>query len=199
MIHCAWGTEQAQLGPSLQSFVRGGGWLALPTAEGPVALATLARLFDVPWKAADYGVGSWVVPPSNVDLLSSAFPGFAAGRTSDAKVCACRSVPSGDRVLVAEPTLATAGATTAEKAKAEEAKAAEEARDCAVAVASRAVGAGRVAYFGDVNCQPATAELVASFCRGALAAAGATLSSDEAFTRAATLKAEGNAAFAAQK
>lgn len=191
--------SQAQLGPSLHSYVRGGGWLALPTTEGPVALATLARLFNVPWKAADYGVGSWVVPPSNVDLLSGAFPGFAASRSVVAKVCACRSVPSGDRVLVAEPTLPTAGATTiAEQANPKDAKAAREVRDCAVAVASRAVGAGRVAYFGDVNCEPATAELVASFCRGALAAAEASLASDEALARAATLKAEGNAAFAAQ-
>ena len=200
---------EKELGKTAQKFVSGGGLMIFPTSEGLNLAPLLRRLFQTPWTGSAYYRTTWGAKAGSAPLLALCFPGFAASRQYSAKACSLRNVPFEDRVLGVTASsqheslsMMLSGAASAAPGEATSVAEVDEGAtdDYDVAVATRAVGKGRIAYIGDVNCESATAELTAAFCSGPSGFSAGTLGELSALTPAEysevqRLKAEGNARF----
>ena len=170
---------EKQLGKDLQDFVRDGGLVAFPTTEGGLLQSTLKKLFDTPWVRNDYFRTDWAIHPQlNRSVIASVFAGLNLACRFSAKCCTLRNVPSEDRVFVDANVSMV-----------------DQSEDDHVSVATRKYGKGRIAYFGDVNCEKTTAQLVLAFCRGAPKTTAANAS--PAGGSIENVKSEGNAHFVA--
>ena len=138
--------EQA-LGSTLQTFVRGGGPIAITSAEPARALPTLRRLFDVDWNQGGRNRATWGPVRGNATRVEAAFPGTLATRSFNVTASAVCNVPRRERMY---------GAVTGSSKQ-------RTLND--VVVAMHAYGEGSIALFCDVNMEAVTVQLVLGYCR----------------------------------
>lgn len=181
-IVCDLSTEQgkfsALLGTALKRFVfERAGRVAFPTTEGLLLNPVLKALFDVPWTEAAYYRTTWAPRPDAAARLDETFPirrflpeGTPASTLKySAKACSYLDVPKEDRCYgVTEESehesLAMWGALTPSVGESTAEEPQGKSEKSHVSVAMRQYGAGKICYFGDVNCEQATADLVFAFC-----------------------------------
>ena len=183
------------LGTDLQSFVKNGGCVAFPTSEGFLLQETLQKLFGTTWVKSDYYRTTWGACGTSSTLAN--FPGINPLLKFSAKCATLRNVSSEERVFgVTESSTYESMLSTSlfgDKTPA------PTSNNFDVSVAVHNYGKGRIAYFGDVNGEKETAELVAAFCRGAHQSPKPSPVVADATLPCETLKNEGNAHFATSR
>lgn len=157
-------------GDALRHFVRLGGRVAFPTCEGLLLLPVLRRLFQVQWKEGMYGRAYWCPADACADQVDRLFPLkrlhsgkiLASELKYHAKACSYKNVPKHEAFFgntVVDHSVFSFPDFSQDSDSDEEEK--EEMWQYAVAV--RRYGDGIVAFFGDVNADPPTCDLIASF------------------------------------
>jgi len=134
----------------------------------------LAKLFGTTWRPGAYYRAVWEPSPSAAGR-HLAGPSYDPAAPLRAKACCLTAVPAAERLYgVAQSRRPAPSAAqrvvridTTDTATSDDlgvtSDEADEPRDVAIAV--KAVGAGRVGFFGDAFCTPHTVGLLASFCR----------------------------------
>ena len=163
-------TFEIALGPLLRAFAEAAGTVAFTSTEGLLLPPTLRRLFGTPWLPGAYYRTAWTADSGvSQHLVGGALELSAPLRT---KACCLTAVPPHERLFsAARAHRPTAGTnlravpvdTTDTAESAETTDDGDEARDVVVAVCE--CGRGRVGYFGDAHCTPATVGILAAFCR----------------------------------
>ena len=166
---------EVELGGALQDFVRAGGAVAFPTSEGLQLVSTMARLFDTAWQGSGYYRTSWGAAEENRGHVRSTFGDRLAADAFSAKACSLCKVPPHERCFGVMdqsrtqslvPFMAGRDVSKGDEPDSVTADGAAMARDYDVCVATHRFGAGAVAFFGDINCEGRTSELVAAFVGG---------------------------------
>ncbi|KAK3238703.1 hypothetical protein CYMTET_51302 [Cymbomonas tetramitiformis] len=133
--------------PHIQNFVAAGGVVAICGAEALAALPMIREAFQKDWgEWGCYGRKTFTKSSAAVNTV------LAGGVDSFSAKATCmkgESVPESERMYI-----------TDEEAKVD------------VAVALGKYGEGQVAYFADVNCEKATAKLVAELCEAGQSSGG---------------------------
>ena len=206
------GFFETELGGAVQAFVRGGGAVAFPTSEGLQLASVMAHLFDTTWERSGYYRTSWGAAEENREHVRSTFGDRLASGTFSAKACSLRKVPPHERCFGVTdqsrtqslvPFMAGQDVSKGDEPDSVTADSAAMASDYDVCVATHQFGTGAVAFFGDVNCEGRTSELVAAFVAGAAKEApvaawaiASKLQLDaDAYASAMLAKSAGNTAF----
>ena len=196
---------EQELGPMLAGFAKAGGAVAFPTSDGLQASTSLKNVFGTEWEGSGYYRTNWDVAEENRAHVESVFGSGVAGFS--AKACSLKKVPAHERCWGVTEDSRTqsnvpfmAGNDVSKEGEPDSITAAAErlALDYDVCVATHQIGSGWILYAGDVNCEPHTVKLVASFVQSK--APAAPISSlarlpDAEFEAAMATKAEGNALF----
>lgn len=184
------------VGPVLQTFVREGGVVAFPTCEGLMLQPTLNRLFQTGWEQGGYYRTTW--EPCASGNPAAFFGNELASESFSAKACSIRKVPPHERMFGTAPDSVTqshvfcmSNQPVGQRDDPESVVEGVDGGDRAVSVAIHAYGAGSIAYFGDVNCEGSTAQLVAAY----LCTPGDDPLDETNFRAVLEHKARGNAAF----
>jgi len=143
------------LGPGLCTFANEGGCVAFPTSEGlQLADQVLPMLFGTSWKSANYRRQTFTKVLDNQVALGLNFSSSCT-TSYNAKTCSLRSVPLNESMY-------SINGTTGPNV------------EVGIAVHGMGTNGGSIAYFGDVNMEPATALLLLSYvsrrCKGSFAA-----------------------------
>jgi hypothetical protein len=157
---------ETDFGSLLQKFAAAGGVVAFASSEGLI-LSTLAKFFDVEWKMASYSRITWA--PSLDVNESNILDSFGKGKHSreiikeySAKAVSMRSVPHHERCFgITDPYMDDDYDEDDEED--ERAPAQPNDANYESVVAMHEYGKGVIAYFGDVNAEDHTIELVAAF------------------------------------
>lgn len=183
-IVCDLSTEQSKfmalLGTAVKRFVYDrAGRLAFPTTEGLLLNPVLKALFEVPWTEAAYYRTTWGPRPDTAARMDETFPirkflpeaTAASALTYSAKACSYLNVPKEDRCYgVTEDSqheslsMAMAGAPAPGVGERTAEDPYGESEKSHVSVAMRKCGDGKICYFGDVNAEKSTTNLVIAFC-----------------------------------
>ena len=175
---------ESYLGAALQAFVRGGGTLAILTSEGGLLVRSgmLQRLFGVTWASARYYRTTWTPASDNLPAVEAVTPPHLRAGFS-LKASSIRKVPPTERLFGTAEGSRTqsrvpmmAGRPVGQRTEPGSVLAGAEGTDYDVAVAAHPCGAGRVVYFGDVNCELPTIELLVSYLSATVAAQPSPLS-----------------------
>ena len=170
------GFFETELGGAVQAFVRGGGAVAFPTSEGLQLASVMAHLFDTTWERSGYYRTSWGAAEENREHVRSTLGDRLASGTFSAKACSLRKVPPHERCFGVTdqsrtqslvPFMAGQDVSKGDEPDSVTADSAAMASDYDVCVATHQFGTGAVAFFGDVNCEGRTSELVAAFVAAA--------------------------------
>ena len=153
---------ESELGTALQTFVGAGGALAFPTSEGLNLVSTMARLFETAWVGSSYYRTQWSAAEENRENIQSTFGDRLSSSAFSAKACSLRKVPPHERCFGVNEKSRTQSLVPFMTGQVVS-KPAEPDADYDVCVATHRFGEGTVAFFGDVNCEGRTAELVAAF------------------------------------
>ena len=94
---------ERELGPSLQAFMRGGGAVAVTTADAAMVLPMLERLVGVSWKVGGYYRTNWAAVRENAANVEAAFPFALLNTMFSAKAHAVRAVPEAERMFATTP------------------------------------------------------------------------------------------------
>lgn len=189
------------LGAPLQEFARAGGPIAFTTSEGAKATTSLHSLFGTTWRSSGYYRTTWHAAAENDALVAATFPP-PLGEPFSAKCTTLSGVPPHERCFGTTPDSVTASGvpfmsgTPVGSRTEPESVTAEPAVDYDVSIAVHAYGAGAIAYYGDVNCQPETVLRVAAFVASRRPAEPVAFAIDEdSSRRAEEHKTRGNALF----
>ena len=158
---------ELHLGVPLRSFVQRGGRAAFLTCEGLLLQPTLSRLFDTRWLAASYYRTTWF--PVAGPALDTTFAGIDAAQFS-AKACSVMGVPPAERLFTTNHQSTTQSLVMSMDNK----HVGHNGENPEVCVAVHKFGDGSIAYFGDVNMEEETKQLVVAFCRGSTTCAPST-------------------------
>ena len=172
---------QQKLGPCLQHFVRTGGALAFLSCEGGLLQPVLQHLFGTQWQYSGYYRSTFGRCRGDAAPVAEMFPGLQLESFS-VKTTTLRDVPA------AEACFATTRESVHESLSMRMAGRVAPAPS-EVCVAVHRYGAGRVAFFGDVNCEETTVALVRAFFEPTLAI------DPDAFQKCLEAKERGNARF----
>lgn len=182
-IVCDLSVQQSEfklfLGTAVKRFADNGGRVAFPTTEGLLLLPVLKALFSVPWKEGSYYRSTWAARPSAAAAVDAAFPikrflpdhKMASEISFSAKACSYLNVPAADRCfgVTADSeheslSMMLAGERKPALGEPSEAEPEGPSEESNVSVAKRRFGTGEICFFGDVNCESTTKELVMAFC-----------------------------------
>lgn len=156
-------------GDALCDFVRQGGRVAFPTSEGLLLQPVLRRLFQVQWEGAMYRRVCWCPPNGRAaDEVNRMFPLkrlhsgkiMASDLKYSAKACSFKNVPL-DEAFFGNTGEGHSVFPLLDFVHASQPGEPEDMWHYAVAV--RQFGDGFAAFFGDVNAEPATCDLIAAF------------------------------------
>ena len=163
---------EAELGGALQDFVRAGGAVAFPTSEGGVIVPTMARLFETAWARSGYYRTTWGPAEENREHVRSTFGERLSVGSFSAKASSLRKVPPHERCFGVMdqsrtqslvPSMAGRDVSKGNEPDSITADGNAMELDYDVCVATHRFGAGAIAFFGDVNCEGRTGELVSAF------------------------------------
>lgn len=156
-------------GDAIRQFVHASGRVAFPTCEGLLLQSVLEELFSVQWKGETYGRIYWRAPDGSAANVDAMFPlhSLHSGKVKaselqySAKACSYSNVPpheacfgnSGEGHSVF-PLLNFVHAARPDDLEGM----------FKYSVAVHDYGSGSIAYFGDVNAEPATCDLIAAYC-----------------------------------
>lgn len=151
-------------GKLLKNFAHAGGLVAVPSSEGLIS-STLRKYFDVEWEHNSYYRTTW--GPCLEDNESNIYRNFGSGFLSrrvikeySAKAVTLR-VPKHERCFGVTTSSRTQSLVPFMSGKDKSKQPGDENYDVVVAVHD--FGKGVVAYFGDVNAEEQTIDLVAAF------------------------------------
>ena len=162
---------ERKLGDALKVFVSKGGVCAFPTSEGLLIAPTLKRLFGTSWTGSSYYRTTFGPLDENREHVAATF-GLGNVAPFSAKACSLRNVPRAEACFAVTEDSRTesvvpvmAGRDVSRKKEPDSVTASAESLDVDVdvCVATHMFGAGMIGYFGDVNCEANTVELIASF------------------------------------
>lgn len=164
---------EAQLGSHLQRFVRAGGVVAFPSSEGQL-VSTFGKLFDTKWRISNYYRTSWGPCSENELNVNYSFGNGNYARRIiqpySAKGVSLRNVPPNERCFGVTSESRTQslvpimnGQDVSKPDDPTSAAVEELDPDYDIVVAMHDYGKGCVAYFGDVNCETTTVQLVEAF------------------------------------
>ena len=156
---------EQDFGSLLQAFAAAGGVVAFPSSEGLI-VSTLKKLFDVKWKMASYYRTTWgpCLAVNEKNVLDSFGNGKYAQKIItgySAKAVTMKSVPLNERCF--GPTDSSRTQSLVPFMGGQDVSAKQDDEDCEAIVAMHEYGKGVIAYFGDVNAEHQTIELVAAF------------------------------------
>lgn len=191
---------EKDFGSLLQAFAAAGGVVAFPSSEGLI-VSTLKKLFDVEWKLGNYYRTTWG-PCLNVNERNIHFS-FGNGNYArriimeySAKAVTMKSVPYHERCFGVTDHSKTQSLVPFKDGQDVSAK--PEDPNYETVVAMHEYGKGVIAYFGDVNAEDQTIELVAAFVESRSPRLPIDCFSrldQSAFTAILALKEEGNTYF----
>jgi hypothetical protein len=210
-LSCEFEAFQQHLGEHLQAFVRLGGVAAFVSGEGNQLQSTLQALFETTWTPGGYFRSTWGAAAENQPAVSDWF-GTSATTSFSVKATTIRNVPISDRCFGTTSTsrhesmsmqMMTGGAVPVGRGGPQDPCDDPDVpmdMEYDIVVAVHQYHDGAIAWFGDVNCEGETADLVLRFCdrRGPKESVDmssfSSLSATE-FESVMALKATGNASF----
>mmetsp|Transcript_1182 Transcript_1182/g.2605 ORF Transcript_1182/g.2605 Transcript_1182/m.2605 type:complete len:368 (-) Transcript_1182:51-1154(-) len=146
---------EQNLGPLFQRFTNAGGCIAFTTGEGLLLCPVLGRLFGTAWKPSGYYRTMW--QRSNSDSAARSFPNAPASYSANSS--SLTNVPEQERIF------GTVAGSRTKPADPNSAGREVRAGDISVAVHDCGSADGSIAFFGDVNQEDVTMDLVLSYLR----------------------------------
>lgn len=154
---------------AIRHFVHAGGRVAFPTCEGLLLQSVLKDLFNVQWEGEAYGRIYWRAPDGSADNVDAKFPlqRLHSGKVKaseleySAKACSYSNVPPHEACFgnTGEGHSVFPLLNFVHAAKPDDPDGMFK-----YSIATHDYGNGSIAYFGDVNAEPATCDLVAAYC-----------------------------------
>jgi len=155
---------QGALGEHVQDFCQNGGVVAFPSSESSL-VCMLQYLFGVTWNRSEYFQTTWSPCSENLQLVNYSFGkgNFSRRLIQDysTKGNTLRGVPPHERCFGVSSTSTTQSLVPTMNGRSVPPEVSAE--DYDVVMAMHEYGKGIIAYFGDVNAEDKTIQLVAAF------------------------------------